>query len=583
MITDSKTLYLRLLTYVKPYWKAFLASVLSLVLFAVTEPLLPAMMKPMLDGSFVNNDEFYIQWIPVLLVLIFIFRGIFSYLGGISLAWITGKIVYDLRSEMFTQLLKVPTSYIEHTTSGNLMSKLSYDVLGVTSAATSVLTIIVRDTVKIIGLLGWMFYLNFWLTLVFFVSTPFTIIIVKVLNKKLRTLNLNTQEAMGEMNSVAQEAIEGAKVTKIYNGYDYEEQRYQESINWVRRYTFKTSAADAINIPLVQLVAAIAMAIIVYVASLNAAAGTMTVGSFVSFFTAMIMLFSPIKALTGIAPPLQRGLAAAESIFGIIDEQCEANTDNKGVLTDVSGKVTIENLSFSYDGTSNVLNNVSLVLHPGETVALVGPSGSGKTSLIHLIPGFYQPTSGNIYIDDININELNINSLRDQISMVTQDPILYNDTISANIAYGKTDQYTEDDIISAARSAHAHDFIRQLPDGYNTIIGQRGGLLSGGQRQRLAIARAFLFDRPILLLDEATSALDTESEKHIQEALTELTKNKACLIIAHRLSTVVNADSIVVMEKGVIQERGTHHELLSNNGLYAKLYNNGYETNDISP
>lgn len=570
---SSKELYMRLLNYVKPYWKVFSVALFSMVLFAATEPLLPAIMKPMLDGSFIEGDPFLTQWIPYFLVGIFAIRGLISYVSSISMGWLTGRLIMDLRGEMFSHLITLPNNFFDGTTSGKLMSKFSYDVSNVTDAATSVITVIVKDTVAIIGLLGWMFYLNFYLSLIFFLSVPFIIATVKIINIRLRNLSRLQQWAMGEMNSIAQESIEGQQVIKIFDGYKYENNRYKDIINWVRRYNFKSHSVDSINVPIVQLVSAISLAIIVHIAIQDTHTGHMTIGGFVSFFGAMAMLFSPVKRLTGIAPPLQRGLAAAESIFTLLDTPSEQAAISSKNIISTDGNIKFNDINFSYKNNYPALSNINFTITSGESVALVGPSGSGKSTIAKLITRLYDPDSGHITIDGENINNISLSSLRKQISVVSQEPTLFNDTIASNIAYGQRKYYSDAQIQEAARHAYALDFINNLEKGFETRIGQRGLILSGGQRQRIAIARAFLFNRPILILDEATSALDTESEKMIQYSLDELQHEKTCMIIAHRLSTIKKSDRIIVLDKGTISETGTHQDLISKKGLYFSLYN----------
>ncbi|MFA6921484.1 MAG: lipid A export permease/ATP-binding protein MsbA [Gallionella sp.] len=581
MTLTNTQLYLRLLSYVKPYWRVFAASILGTAVAAATEPLLPALLKPMLDGTFVQKDDFVIRWAPLIIILIFLVRGIAGFVATYAINWVGNKVVMDLRDEMFRKLLTLPTHYYDNHATGNLISKLTFDVTQVTQAATSVVTVIIRDSIIIAGLLGWLLYLNWKLTLLSLIVTPVVALVIYIINRRLRNSSRDSQRAMGNVTQVIEESVSAHKVVKLFGGQHYEERRFTLEINWMRRHAMKQAAAAAANVPLVQLVAAVALAIIVYLATAQAKADATSVGSFLSFVAAMLMLTRPIKNLTSVSEYMQRGLAAAESVFELLDTPGERDAGTVSIGR-VSGQLNFEHLNFAYQSDSPAgdesgayrlaLRDICLNIPAGQTVALVGASGSGKSTLANLVPRFYLPGSGRITLDGHDINELTLASLRSNIALVSQEVVLFNDTISANIAYGQVRVVSEEEIIAAATAAHAMEFISEWPEGLNTLVGERGVKLSGGQRQRIAIARAILKDAPVLILDEATSALDSESERHVQAALETLMQGRTTLVIAHRLSTIEKADRIVVLQKGEIAEIGTHAQLLAKGGVYAQLH-----------
>ena len=569
---SSKELYLRLLRYVRPYWRVFAVSIVSMVVLALSEPAIPALLKPLLDGSFVDKDPEAMRLMPLWLVLLFLVRGASSYSSTIAISWVANKVVMDLREAMFDRLLHLPSRFYNDNATGVLMSKVAYDVSQVTDAATNALVVLVRDSIAIIGLLAWMLYLNWKLTLLVFLAAPLIALVVRILSRRLRKINRSLQHAMGEMAHTLEEALTANRGVKVFNAEEHEARRFHHVANWVRRHFFKLASASAANTPLVQLIAAVAFAVIIYIAIQESTRGDITVGGFVSFFGAMGLLFSPLKRLTSINEHLQRGLAAAESVFGLLDQPPEPDTGQRRLIK-AQGAIEFVDVTMHYDSAATpALMDVDLRIAPGESIALVGPSGSGKTTLVNLLPRFYVPTQGRILLDGIDIQDLPLQDLRRQIALVSQEVTLFNDTIAANIAYGILDRSDEASIVAAAEAAHAMEFIQRMPEGLQTLVGEKGARLSGGQRQRIAIARALLKNAPVLILDEATSALDTESERHVQAALENLQKNRTTLIIAHRLSTVERADRIVAMERGRIVEIGNHSELLSRNGLYARLY-----------
>jgi len=568
----SALLYRRLLGYVKPYWRAFAASILGMAVAAATEPLLPALLKPMLDGTFVYKDDTVIRLAPFFIVAIFLVRGVATFISTYAINWVGNKVVMDLRDEMFGKLLSLPTRYYDDHATGNLISKLTFDVTQVTAAATTVVTIVVRDSIIIVGLLGWLFYLNWKLTLLSLVMAPVIAYIIRSISQRMRTSSRDSQRAMGDITQVIEESVTAHKVVKLFGGQRYESGRFHEQANWVRRHNMKQAAAAAANVPIVQMVAAIALAVIVYLVTQQAKTDETTVGGFLSFVAAMLMLTAPLKRLTGVSEYLQRGLAAAESVFELLDTESETDTGTISVGR-VRGELVFDQVTFAYsDDGRHALNRISLTIEAGENVALVGSSGSGKTTLANLVPRFYSPIAGRILLDGQDISDLKLASLRANIALVSQEVVLFNDSVAANIAYGLSREVSTSEIEAAAMAAHAMEFIRDWPDGLETVVGERGVKLSGGQRQRIAIARAILKDAPILILDEATSALDSESERHVQAALETLMQGRTTLVIAHRLSTIEKADRIVVLQKGEIAEIGTHAELLARKGVYAQLH-----------
>jgi ATP-binding cassette, subfamily B, bacterial MsbA len=567
----GRELYLRLLQRVRPYWRQFSGALLSMVALAITEPAIPWLMKPMLDGSFVEKDPAVIFWSPILLILLFSVRGIMNFISGVAFEWVSGKVVLDLRRMMFERILSLGTPFFDSNATGTVISKVTYNVNQVTMAATKVLTILVKDSIIIIGLLAYMLYLNWVLTLAVLFSMPVIVYAVRLLAIRLRRVNRALQSTMGVMTQVLEEAVRGHKVVKIFQGQKFEQRRFLERANWVRRYNMKSKVAGTAHMPLVEFVGAVMIAILVYVGTHQTAAGELTVGGFVSLMVAIGLLFAPLKRLTSINQPLQKGLAAAESVFGLVDEPPE---DDPGtvVLERAEGRITFEQVAFRYASMEkDALKPTSFEMAPGATVALVGHSGGGKTTIANLIPRFYNPTQGRILIDGVDIQELSLLSLRRQLSYVGQESVLFDDTVAANIAYGAESEVSQEAIVEAARSAHALEFIERLPQGFDTVIGEDGVRLSGGQRQRLAIARALIKDAPILLLDEATSALDTESERYVQAALQNLTRERTTLVIAHRLSTIQHADRIMVLRDGELVEEGKHQELLDKQGDYYQL------------
>ncbi len=563
MNLTSTQLYIRLLGYVKPYWRTFLISIVAMGISAATEPLLPALLKPLLDGTFVHKDDTVIRFAPIFILVIFFVRGVSSFIGTYAIGWVGNKLVMDLREAMFHKLLTLPTPFYDDHATGNLISKLTFDVTQVTEAATNVVTVSLRDSIIVVGLLGWLFYLNWKLTVLSLVMLPVIALILKIINARLRNASRDSQRAMGDITQVIEESVAAHKVVKLFGGQQYEIDRFGDQANWVRRYSMKRAMAAAANVPIVQMVAAVALSVIIYLATVQSRSDETTVGGFLSFIAAMLMLTAPIKRMTGVSEYLQRGLAASESVFELLDTPSETDT-GKVTIERAKGQLVFEHVSLSYHQDDRLaLRDVCLEIPAGQAIALVGASGGGKSTLANLVPRFYHPSTGRITLDGHDLADLTLASLRSNIALVSQEVVLFNDTVAANIAYGQMRTVPESEIIAAAQAAHAMEFIRQMPEGLNTLVGERGVKLSGGQRQRIAIARAILKNAPILILDEATSALDSESERHVQAALETLMQGRTSLVIAHRLSTIEKADRIVVLQKGEIAEMGTHQELIA--------------------
>jgi subfamily B ATP-binding cassette protein MsbA len=570
---NTKDLYVRLLRYVLPYRKAFVFSLLATAAFAATEPAMPALMKPLLDESFVANSSSSLIHLPLLLILLFFVRGVASFISGYGMKLVANHIVMDLRREMFDKLQRLPLHYFDNQSSGNIIARFTFNVTRVTSAATNVIVTLVKDTLIIIGLLAYALYLNWQLTLIIMVIVPPTALVIRYFSKRMRRLSRELQDTVGELTHVVQEGISGNREIKIFGGEDYENKRFNKVSNWIRRYRMKVAVASELNVPLVQMFTVTTLSIVIYFAAMQARSGEITVGTFIALITALALLSSPIKRITRVNVELQNGLAAAESIFALLDETPELDKGQIDIER-AQGNIRFANASYTHHGSKGpVLHDISVEIAAGETVALVGPSGGGKTTLANLLPRFYNPDGGQIFLDGVDTQEITLTSLRKQIAYVGQHIILFNESVATNIAYGvQRKNVPAEEIRHAAEKAHALEFIEKLPQQFDTLIGENGVRLSAGQRQRIAIARALIKNAPILILDEATSALDTESEKIVQLALDELRTGRTSLIIAHRLSTIKDADRILAMKDGHIVESGTHDELLQLNGVYAQLY-----------
>jgi subfamily B ATP-binding cassette protein MsbA len=569
---SSIQMYRRLMTYTWPYKWVFLVSILGMAITSATEGGFAWLMKPMIDGGFVKNDASSIRYIPLLIVAIFIARGIFGFIANYSMNWIGRMVILHIRRDIFARLVHLPSGFFDSNSSGILISKVIYDVEQVMNAATKAFSSVVKDSISLVVLLGLMLYRNWELTMFFMLLAPVIAIMVRIISRRFRSASRQIQQSMGEITHVVQEAIEGQRVVKTFCAQPTEIKFFEAVNNKNRQQAMKKAAAAAFNVPVIELLASLGVAAAIFVAMRQSAAGNMTAGDFTSYITAMMLMMPAIKRLSQVNEVVQTGLAAAQSVFGLIDEIPEVDTGTR-TIANVKGRVEYRNVHFHYAATAlPVLHDVSFVIEPGQTVALVGASGSGKTTAANLLPRFYAVEQGAVLLDGVNINDLRLNNLRSHIALVSQETVLFDDTIGNNIAYGSEEHIDAARLVEAARAAFVMDFVERLPDGLNTMVGERGVRLSGGQRQRIAIARALYKNAPILILDEATSSLDAESERYVQAAMQRLMENRTTLVIAHRLSTIENAHRIVVLDRGRVMETGTHQDLLQRNGAYARLY-----------
>ncbi|MBS0512563.1 MAG: lipid A export permease/ATP-binding protein MsbA [Proteobacteria bacterium] len=572
----SIQLYRRLLGTLKPYYKVVALSLVAMVAAASLEPVLPALLKPLVDKSLIAKNS-TAQWqVPLFLMLAFLGKGIAEYTASVASQWIANKAITDLRQQVFRHQLHLPMSVHQSESGGRMLSRILYDIPQVGAALSNAWIVVIRDSMIIVGLAAYLIWTAWQLTLLIVAIAPLVAWLIRIASRKLRGTNREMQETTGRMTGAAEESLTGIREIKLFGAHEHEDRRFAAIAERLRQQTMRTVRVSSANVPLVQVLAAAAVSAVIWTASALSAEDKLTPGEFVSFVTAMSMLFEPIRRLTNINSVIQRGLAGAQSIFELLDTPPEPDTASADRPA-ARGELRFEQLSFSYPGQEGrALDSFNLAISPGETVALVGASGSGKTTLVNLVTRFFEPTQGRILLDGEPLGGLPLGWLRSQIGWVGQQVVLFDDTLAANIAYGRPEVPLAD-IERAARAAHAWEFIAKLPDGLQTRVGPNGSQLSGGQRQRVAIARAFLKDAPILLLDEATSALDNESERAVKDALDTLRQNRTVIVIAHRLSTIRDADRIVVMERGRIVEIGTHAELAVADGAYARLLASGSE------
>lgn len=586
--------YRRLLVYTKQYWRLLALAILGMIAAGLTEVAFAALMKPLLDGSFVNRDPATIHLMPLLLLGVFAVRVIAEFASGYGMAWVGRSVIRDLKRDVFDHVLHLPVRYFDHVPGGDILTRLNYQSEQVSEAASSALTTLIRDTITVLGLLVWLLILSWQLALFIVVLAPVLVVLVWSISRAFRRYARRIQDSMGQVSHVAEEVINGHRVVKLYGGEAFEAARFA-AINAKNFQDFmRMQAVSALSSPLTQFVLALGISGIVWFATTGDRMHSISVGTFVSFITALSLILSPMKRLIGVNAVLQRGIAAGESLFGLLDEPREHDAAHTLPLDRATGHIRFEGVGLRYQPAnlaggappSNfpwVLSDITLTIPAGKTVALVGRSGAGKSSLMASLPRFVDIERGVIRLDGMDINTLKRADLRRQFAYVSQDTVLFNTSVAANIGYSDGLAADQARIIAAAKAAFAFDFIEQLPQGFDTPVGENGVLLSGGQRQRLAIARALYRDAPILILDEATSALDTESERYIQAALENLSRGRTTLVIAHRLSTIEHADIIVVLDQGRVIETGNHTDLLSQGGAYAALHRLQFNRADLPP
>lgn len=570
-VTPSNThLYKRLLAYVKPFWPILVLGIVANMLYSTIDASFTYMTRPFLDKGFIHLDLAFVKKIPLIILIGITLRGLMSALGSYCMTSVARLVVKVLRQKVFAHIIRLPADFYDEATSGQMLSKILYDVEQVAQVSADALTDFVQNTCLVIGLITVMMVISWQLSLMFLLTVPFVGLIVNYTNKRVRRISHNVQKTMGEVTEIASEAIEGYRVVRVFGGEHYEIDKFNKATERSRQNDMKVAVSDVVNVSGVQFVIALGIAMIVTVAIHLSTVIVISAGSFLAIIAAMLQLIKPMKRLTTLNVTIQRGLAGAESVFHLLDLPVEAE---KGLILaeKARGAIDFKQVSYAYRKGKKVLEAIDLVIEEGTSVALVGHSGSGKSTLASLLPRFYEITEGQLTLDGININQIHLASLREQMALVSQNVTLFNDTLANNIAYGRFN-VSRQQIINAAQLAYADEFIVQLPQGYDTRVGENGILLSGGQRQRLAIARAILKDAPILILDEATSALDSESEQYIQAALEQIMKNRTTLVIAHRLSTIKHVDKIVVLHHGRIVEQGSHQQLLDLKGHYSQLY-----------
>lgn len=564
-------LYRRLLVYVKPYWFAFVISFLAFALYGATQAWSARWLELVVNA--VEQGALEQRTMLALMVLgIFALRGVATFLGNYTISHVARQVIHGLRTDLFDRMLTLPASYYHQNASGHLLAKLTYNVEQVTGAVTDAVKTALREGLTVIGLSAYLLYLNWKLTLIFVLAAPFIGLVVTVASRRIRKLSRRLQESVGDITSAASETIKGYQIVRIFGGTEFERDRFHGASEHNRRQFMKMVVTQSLNTPTVQFLIAMALAGLLFVAMHPDVMGEMTTGGFVAFLTAAGLITKPLRQLTDLSSVIQKGVAASEAVFEVMDVEPERDSGTRSVER-VSGALEMRGLGFRYPGQEQpALQDVSLHIPAGKTVALVGRSGSGKSTLASLLPRFNDGWQGEVLLDGVPLQEYTLESLRSQIALVNQQVVLFNGTIADNIAYGAMAGASEEQILAAAKAAHVTEFLERMPEGIHTMVGENGVLLSGGQRQRIAIARAILKNAPLLILDEATSALDTESERHIQAALAEVVKGRTTLVIAHRLSTIESADLIVVMDHGRVVEQGTHEELLARGGAYAALH-----------